>query len=135
MPPYGPSSALWGTHAKQGNPSRIRAQGLCHSSVYGRRKRLFETAKNHSKPLKTIEGPCQSMPPYMVPPALCGARVRNKETPAGSEPKGYAIRPYTGDAVEGPKHARAKSSQRCPSATDAKRGYIEETTKQSLDAR
>ena len=49
MPPYGPSSAPWGTHAKQGNPSRIRAQGLCHASVDGRRKSLFETAKNNSR--------------------------------------------------------------------------------------
>ena len=49
MPPYGPSSAPWGTHAKQGN-RRIRAQELCHSSVYGCRKGLFISA----------EAPCQS---------------------------------------------------------------------------
>ena len=54
------------------------------------RKRLFETAKNNSR----------TVPKHatiMVPPALRGARVRNRENPtAGSEPKGYAIRPYKG---------------------------------------
>ena len=44
-----PSSAPWGTHAKQGNPSRILARGLCHASVDGCRKRLFETAKSNSR--------------------------------------------------------------------------------------
>ena len=48
---YGPSSAPWGTHAKQGNPSRIRARGLCHASVDGGRKSFFETAKNNRRPV------------------------------------------------------------------------------------
>ena len=34
--------------------------------------------------------------PQMVPQPLRGARMRNRETPAGSGPKGYAMRSWTG---------------------------------------